>query len=95
MSQHRNKLHAYLFDVTRDLLQRGAIKQKTGQSLADILKSETTIVLGEVSSDLTAVLKDVGVGLVSAGSKVLENYATRGIENLGKAFGDMLRGNKR
>lgn len=91
MSKHRNKLRAYLFDVTRDMLERGAINQRTSaRAVQDILRHELKSVLVEVNADLTAVLREVGAELASAGAQVLGSIAARGLEGAGSALGDIL-----
>lgn len=91
MSQHRNKLRTYLFDVTRDLLARGAVRQRrTGEPVAIILKNHIPIVMAEVTEDVAAVLSEVGGELASAGARMLGSFVTGGIENVGKSIGEAI-----
>lgn len=93
MSQHRDKLRTYLFDVTRELLARGAIHQRrTGEPAAVVLKNHIPHVMAEVTEDVAEVLREVGGELASAGAKVLGGLVAGGVEGFGKSIGEMIGG---
>lgn len=56
----------YLLDVTRDLVTRGTLRRATGQTILSIFKSEPRVVLSEVSEDVVAVFKELGIGMAKS-----------------------------
>lgn len=61
----REALHYYLTEVVRDLVNRGEIRRRAGEPLADILKKEPDAVLRSVVADLSVVSKDIGDKLLA------------------------------
>ena len=66
LTARQQALLAYLLDVTKELVARGALRQASGQSLLDIFKSEPRIVLGAVGEDAAIVLRELGVGMAKS-----------------------------
>lgn len=64
--QHRDMLRNYLLAKTRYLMMRGIIRQSAGASLEDVLRNEIPAVLGEVESDILAILAEAGISFLSA-----------------------------
>lgn len=74
----RAALREYFIEVTRDLIQRGVIRHAKGQSIDDILKTELSIVLNEVSSDFGWVLAEMGSGLLQGGLSLIGGFLAGG-----------------
>lgn len=84
----RDALHYYLTEVVRDLVNRGSIRRRAGESLADILKKEPDAVLRSVMDDLTSVSKDIG-------DKLLNGLGTMVANSAGNLLANFLKKGKR
>ncbi|KKW46539.1 MAG: hypothetical protein UY96_C0003G0042 [Parcubacteria group bacterium GW2011_GWB1_56_8] len=67
-------LRTYFLEVTRDLITRGVIRYKTGQSLETILRKEFELVLKEVSADFLSVGKDMGMGIATGFGSLIGSF---------------------
>ena len=76
----RDALRTYFRSVVSGLLERGVVRQRAGQSLDDILKSESARVLQEVKEDFFVVGAELGLGFMSSAGAVLGGLAQRGID---------------
>jgi hypothetical protein len=65
MATRRESLHAYLLEVTRDLIGRGMLRKGSGQTLEAILKAEMNTVVQSALDDLREVGKDMVAGLIT------------------------------
>ncbi len=79
MSAHYPKLRAYFLDVTRELIARGIIKAKTGQSVPDVLANEMLTVLRYVQEDLTLLVAELGSSIMSLGTNWLAGLIGKAI----------------
>lgn len=59
----RDALRNYFIAVVKDMLSRGEIQRKSGQSLDYILRNEAARVLREVQEDLASITAEIGLGL--------------------------------
>lgn len=75
-------LHSYFITVVQDLLSRGIVRRRRGQTLEDVLRAEASTVLTEMRADFGAVLGEIGVGLIGAGVRAVETAAHRQIEQI-------------
>lgn len=80
MSQHRQTLREYVFDVTRDLLVRGIIRRRQGQTLEQVFAAEAITVIHEIENDLLAVAAEVGAKVVGSASSALETLAQKKVK---------------
>jgi hypothetical protein len=61
MSKRLDHLRSYLLEVTRDLISRGMIRHRRGESLDQILRTEWQTVLHSTADDLkTMGLEAIG-----------------------------------
>ena len=69
MSEQQNKrvtaLRAYFIEVTRDLLTRGIIKRKNGESLDSLLRSEFLAVSKTLGEDLQTIGTELGMSVAN------------------------------
>ncbi len=97
--ERRAALRAYFTTVVRDLVQRGVIRRQRGQSLEEIFRQESGIMIEEVQADLKAVLIEIGVPLLGGLSQMVAGAVQRQADRvLGAAIqglGEMLAGKKR
>jgi len=89
----RDALRTYFIEVVKDLVSRGLIKYKTGQSTQDIIRSEPSIVVREITSDLTSVAGELGLDLLQGGARMagalnhpLAGVAAAGLQAIVESF---------
>ncbi len=100
MSRYRVELKNYFLNVTRELLERGAIRSKRGDSLLDVLQTESREVYLEVEADFFAVIREIGIpmaaGMADAGKRLaadfVQNKVEQGIDAAGRALWNMVTG---
>lgn len=78
MANRRDALRSYFIEVVRDLVARGVIRQRAGQSLADLVRAELRTVIGEMKADVIVVAGEIGVGLVGG----LETMLRKNFDNI-------------
>ncbi len=88
MSDRRAALRSYFLEVVRDLVQRGVLRQQAGQSLADVLRVEMRVVLGDVQADFAAVAAEIGVGLLGGVEAIVSNRINTFVGGVGRAIAE-------
>jgi hypothetical protein len=95
MNYRRDALRAYFLEVARDLIQNGAIKRASGQSLDAIVRGEAARMIAELAEDL----KSIGFEGLDFGARTIEGAVHRGVDSLfdaGKrALLEMLSGKRK
>lgn len=106
MSAHRPDLRTYIFGVARDLVARGVIRRKQGQTWGDLIHVEAGAIGREVLEDLLAVGSELKLTAAFSAMRFGVGYAHKGVDalhqgvdqiagELGKAAFDWLAGPKR
>ena len=94
MSTRKNALRTYFHEVIRDMLVRGVIRQRSGQTLDAILRAETPVVIDGLVGDLTALAGELGMKAVDLARVFAERqasaYASRGAEAAVSFFKNLL-----
>ena len=61
-------------EVAKDLIERGTIRRKHGQSIDAVIQHEAQTVIAEVSGDIRALTIELGIGAVIGGATLLESF---------------------
>lgn len=96
----RAALKAYFVEVARELVARGEVRRRAGQTFGDILREEPAVALRVIQEDFAVALVEVGGGLAGglgviagkmAGGGPLGDLLTAGGKTLGEWVGGLAR----
>lgn len=71
-TRHYPLFKEYVRAVTKDLIERGKIRRKHGQSVDTVIQHEIQTVIAEVTGDVRALAIELGVTAVTSGVTLLE-----------------------
>lgn len=77
--------------VAADLVRRGVVRRRHGQTLEQVIRAEADTVLREVSADFKAVMIEMGIGAAEASGRLLARYAENLVGNVFQKLGDSLK----
>lgn len=73
------------------MLVRGVIRQRSGQTLDAILRAETPVVIGELTSDLTALAAELGMKVVDLAQVFAERQVNIYVNRSSEVVGNFLK----
>jgi hypothetical protein len=79
MTKHYPVLQSYVREVARDLVERGRIRQASGQSIDAIIRQEIEIVIAEVAGDVRALGAELSIGAAVTSARFLELLAKQAV----------------
>ena len=89
MSQHRAALRSYVFSVARELIERGILRQKQGQAISEIVRSEPSLVGKEVAQDLVEVFRELGMTAAFSAAQAGAGLAHQSVDALHRGVDDL------
>lgn len=90
-TKHYTLLHSYMHEVARDLIDRGQIRRRQGQSLDAVIKAESQTVIAEVANDLRTLGEELGMTILMGGSALLESFARQKIAGAASTIVDAIK----
>lgn len=90
-TKHYTLLRGYVREVARDLVERGVIRRRAGQSLDAVITAESQIVIAEVANDFRTLGAELGMTILMGGSTLLESFAREKIEGAANTVMEAIR----
>lgn len=91
-TRHYPILRDYVREVAKDLVERGRLRRKNGQSIDSVIHQEVDTIIAEVAGDVRALGVELGVGAAITGVRLLELLAKQTTNNAVSAGVDAILG---
>lgn len=82
--ERREALRKYFLEVVRELMARGIVRRRSGQTLEQVLAAEGPRVVAALREDLAAIGLEMGAGLVQAGMRAIGEFLSGGRNGSGR-----------